>query len=73
MSKAQRIDDHKAWMGSRGKGVPLPMESKMKEERSAEGAGHEGDYEQTTEDIHRNQEHGASKIKSKPMKPGYRY
>jgi len=73
MSKAQRIDDHKAWMGSRGKGVPLPMESKMKEERSAEGAGKLGEYDQTTEDIRRDQMSGEGKLKSKPMKPGYRY
>lgn len=73
MSKAQRIDDHSAWMGSRGKEYPLPMGSKMKSERSAEGAGKLGEYDQTNEDIVRDQSAGDSKIKSKPMKSGYRY
>jgi len=73
MSKAQRIDDHSDWIGGRKKGVPLPMESKMKEETSAEGAGRLGEYDQTTEDIRRNQVAGEGKVKSKPMKPGYRY
>lgn len=73
MSKAQRIDDHSSWAGKAPKGVPFPMESKMKEETSAEGAGRLGEYDQTTEDIRRDQMSGEGKMKSKPMKPGYRY
>lgn len=73
MSKAKRIDDHSAWMGRSPKGVPLPMESKMKEERSADGDGHLGEYDDTTEDIKRDQEAGDRQAKSKRMKPGYRY
>lgn len=70
----RRIDDHKSWMGSRSKGSVFPDgPHKTKEERSAEGAGHIGmDYPDTTEDIHRDQEHGASKLEGRRMKPGYR-
>lgn len=68
----RRIDDHASWMGKGGK-YPLPMESKMKEESSAEGAGGISDYPDTTEDIKRDQSSGESKLRGKPMKPGYRY
>lgn len=73
MSGGKRIDDHKAWMGSGSKGVPLPMGSKMKSESSAEGAGHEMYYEDTTEAIKAAQEKGDAKAKSHKMKDGYRY
>ncbi len=69
----RRIDDHSAWMGKGAKGVPLPMGSKMKQEHSAEGAGGITDYPDTTEAIHRDQKAGEAKLRSKPMKPGYRY
>ncbi len=68
----RKIDDHSSWMGKGGK-YPLPEGNKMKEERSAEGSGGIMDYPDTTEAIHRDQKSGASKLKSKPMKPGYRY
>lgn len=73
MSKAQKINDHSAWMGSRGKEYPLPMGSKMKSERSAEGAGKLGEYDQTNEDIVRDQSAGDGKIKGRSMKPGYKH
>lgn len=70
MSKPQRIDDH-AFFG--GSGSPkFPMGNKMKEYSSAEGAGHEGDYEDRTEDIKAQQELGISKVKDRPMKPNHR-
>lgn len=71
----RRIDDHSAWMGRPGKGVPMPMETKMKEERSADGNERSGslDYPDTTEAIHRDQEHSMRKSNSQKMKPGYRY
>lgn len=48
--------------------------NKLKHFSSAEGAGAiDGKYPDTTEDIQRDQNHGDSKIKSKPMKPGHRY
>jgi hypothetical protein len=53
--------------------MSMKSSNKVKHYQSAVGAGHEGGmYPDTTEDIHRDQEHGASKLKSKPMKAGYR-
>lgn len=71
----RRINDHAFWAGGKKAGVPLPMESKMKEERSAEGNERSGslDYPDTTEAIHKNQEEGMRKAKAHPMKSGYRY
>lgn len=68
------ISDHASWAGKAKKGLVFPDGTRTKEERSAEGSGHVGtDYSDTTEAIHRDQEHGDEKIKSKKMKPGYRY
>lgn len=68
----RRIED----MGGYPHTSDMAMKSKnhLKEYHSAEGSGHVGmDYPDTTEAVHRDQEHGDSKIKSKPMKTGYRY
>ena len=54
----------------------MSMKSKnsVKHFHSAEGSGHlDGNYPDTTEDIRRDQMAGDGKIKSKPIKPGYRY
>lgn len=54
----------------------MAMKSKnhLKEFHSAEGSGAISmDYPDTSEGIHRDQEHGDKKAKSKPMKTGYRY
>lgn len=52
----------------------MKSKNKLKSYSSAEGSGKIGmEYPDTTEDIHRDQEHGDSKIKSKPMKTGYRH
>lgn len=72
MSNAKRIDDHSSWMGKGGK-YPLPEGSKMKDVPSAEGSGGIMDYPDTNEKIVRDQKAGDAKIRSKPMKPGYRY
>lgn len=72
MSGGKRIDDHASFAGKGGK-YPLPEGNKMKEYRSAEGAGKESSFDDTTEAIHRDQTTGAGKLRSKPMKPGYRY
>lgn len=72
MSNRTRIDDHASWMG-KGSEYPLPKESKMKRVESAEGDGGIMDYPDTNESIVRDQRAGAAKMKSKPMKPGYRY
>ena len=69
----RRIDDHQSWIGSGG-AYPLPLGNKMKAERSAGGNEKSGslDYPDTTEHIHRDQEHGMSKAKAHPHKSGYR-
>jgi hypothetical protein len=70
----RKIDDHGSWIGKGGSHGPLPMESKMKQEHSADGAGSLNmDYPDTTEHIHRDQEKGQSKVHGHKMKPGYRY
>jgi hypothetical protein len=54
----------------------MAMKSKnhVKHYHSAEGSGHvDGKYPDTTEDIHRDQMAGDSKVKARPIKPGYRY
>lgn len=68
----RRIDDHSNWIGAGSKESPLPMQSKMKQYSSAEGAGAEMDYEDTTEKIHAAQELAARKAKAHPVKPAYR-
>lgn len=70
----RRIDDHSFWAGSKSKESPMPMNSKMKQEMSAEGDGHVGTtYPDTTEAIKRDQMHGAAKARGHKMKEGYRY
>lgn len=71
----RKIDDHSFWAGKRGKASVFPDgPHKTKEEHSAEGSGHLGSlYPDTTEDIKRDQGMGDSKIKGRPIKPGYRY
>lgn len=51
----------------------MASKNHVKHYKSAEGAGHVGtDYPDTTEKIHRDQEHGIRKAKSHHMKEGYR-
>ena len=72
-SGGQRIDDHSFWAGGRGKDSVFPDgPHKTKMESSAEGAGSEMDYEDTTEKIKSQQVAGVGKVKAHPMKPGYR-
>ncbi len=68
----QRIDDHSFWAGKGSKESPFPMNSKMKQYTSAEGAGAVSKYEDTTEEIHAQQEKGISKAKGHSQKPMYR-
>jgi hypothetical protein len=73
MAGGKRIDDHSSWMGGPGKNAVFPDgPHKTKVETSAEGAGHEADYEDTTEKVRAQQVAGANKIKDRPMKPLYR-
>lgn len=69
---SRKIDDHSFWAG-KGKEYPLPMDSKMKSESSAEGKGAFPEYPDTNEKIVRDQHSGTGKIGKQPMKPGYRY
>jgi hypothetical protein len=69
----QRIDDHKAWMGSRGKNVPLPDGAKMKQISEEEGAGSLMHYEDTEEAIGHVQKESVKHLKGRPLKTGYRY
>ena len=69
----RKISDHGSFAGKGGK-YPLPEGNKMKSFSSAEGAGHEGmEYSDTSEMIHKDQEHGVRKAKGHKMKEGYRY
>lgn len=73
MSGGRKINDHAFWAGGKSKESPMPMQSKMKQERSAEGDGHEPYYEDTTEAIKSSQDMAAKKAKSLKMKDGFRY
>lgn len=68
----RHINDHSFWAGGRSKESVFPMQSKMKQESSAEGAGHLGMYEDTTEAIKMTQEKAKSKIHSHGRKSDYR-
>lgn len=73
MAGGKRIDDHSFWAGGPGKGSVLPDgPHKVKMESSAEGAGHEAEYEDTTEKIKAQQMMGVKKAKAYPQKAGYR-
>ena len=51
----------------------MASKNRLKEYKSAEGAGAVGKYEDTTEAIKATQMAGDAKIKSHKMKDGYRY
>ena len=71
-SGGRRIDDHSFWAGKAGKDMVMPQGVHTKSESSAEGAGSELDYEDTTEKIKSQQMAGVGKIKANPTKPLYR-
>lgn len=72
LSGGQKIDDHSFWAGGAGKDMVMPQGVHTKSESSAEGAGSEMDYEDTTEKVRAQQVMGAGKIKARPMKPLHR-
>ena len=72
MSGGQKISDHSFWAGKAGKNMVMPQGVHTKAESSAEGAGAENDYEDTTEKVRAQQVAGAAKIKGRPMKPLHR-
>jgi hypothetical protein len=69
----QRIDDHAFWAGGRSKGSIFPEGAKTKEVSEREGAGAVMRYEDTEEAIGHVQKESVKHLKSKPLKPGYRY
>lgn len=71
-SGGQRIDDHSFWAGGKSKDSVFPMQAKMKQYESAEGAGSETEYEDTTAMIKKRQENGIAKAKSHSLKTTYR-
>lgn len=74
MGTARRIDDHSFWAGKPGKDSRFPDgPHKVKSESSAEGDGHLSHYEDTTEEIKRQQMMGVSKAKGHAQKPLHRY
>ena len=72
MAGGQRLDDHSFWAGGKSKGSVFPEGAKTKNEASAEHAGAETEYEDTTEAIKKMQDANASKAKGHPTKSGYR-
>jgi hypothetical protein len=68
----RRINDHSFWAGSKSKASVFPEGVKSKAYSSAEGAGAEMDYEDTTEKIQSQQQKGKAQAKSHEMKPLYR-
>ena len=67
----RRIDDYGGYPHSSDDS--MKFKNKLKKFTSAEGSGHLGmEYPDTTEMIERDQDKGNSKIKSHPIKPGYR-
>ncbi len=71
-SGGQRIDDHSFFAGGMSKDSVLPKGVHTKHYSSAEGAGSETDYEDTSEAIKSVQERNKSKAKAHPQKQGYR-
>jgi hypothetical protein len=66
-----RIDESGGY--SRTSDEMMKSKTHIKTVSSAEGAGGIMDYSDTNEKIVRDQKAGDGKIRSKPMKPGYRY
>ena len=70
MAGGQKINDYSFFAGS---GSPrFPVGNALKEYSSAEGAGKVSMYEDTTEEIKKQQMQGNAKIKAHPMKSNYR-
>lgn len=68
----QKINDHKFFAGGKSEGSVFPKGVHHKMEKTAEGAGAEHKYEDTSEAIREAQEMAAKKAKSHETKHGYR-
>ncbi len=74
MAGGQKINDHSFWGGRASKGSPFPDgPHKLKAESSAEGDGGLSHYEDTTEQIKKQQMMGVSKARGHAQKPLHRY
>jgi hypothetical protein len=67
----RRITDRASFAGNGGK-YPFSEGNKMKSYESAEGAGAESNYPDTSDLIKKDQNMGISKAKAHKMKDGYR-
>jgi hypothetical protein len=67
----RRIDDYEGLPHTSD--MAMKSKNKLKEYKSAEGAGHLGmEYPDTTEEIKRDQDEGIKKAEARKIKPGYR-
>ena len=66
------IKDQSSWIGKGKDGTVFPQGVKMKGYSSADGAGKESDYEDTSEKIKAQQEMGKKKVQSLPQKALHR-
>ena len=69
---ARRLSDHHADLGGGKKGSVFPSEVKVKEFRSAEGAGKAMDYPDTEEKLKAQQEDQIRKAERQKLNPMYR-
>lgn len=67
----ERIDDFGGW--PKDSDGMMKSRNKLKEYKSAEGAGGLEEYPDSTEEIRRDQERGESLMKRHKQKSGYRY
>lgn len=70
MAGGMKIEDHKFFAGSGSPRFPKGVHEKAYS--SAEGAGKQSDYEDTTEAIKGMQEMGKKKVMGHAQKPGHR-
>lgn len=71
-SGGMRIDDHRNFAGKAGKDMVMPQGVHTKSYSSAEGAGSEMDYEDSSEKIKSQQMMGVGKVKGHAQKPLHR-
>ena len=73
MAGGQRIDSHANWTGAAPKGEVFARgPSKVKQEMHADGFGALNNYEDTNEEIVRQQKMNSQKVASHPRKPLHR-
>jgi len=69
----RKIDDHSFWAGKGNDMNVCPKESKQMKMEDVNGCGDLMRYEDKQERIKEAQQTTVKKVKSHPMKPGYRY